>query len=96
VVPDADSIADGGPLFGVQRLLVRISAPRHTSRTAAKEVADLAQLYRDAGFRETRARRIDAREVRFDDWEAPPVQVVFEQTAGREREWWFVRNVDVT
>ena len=93
VSPDVHSVSADGPLHGVERLLVRIAAPHHTSRAAAKEVADLAQLYRDAGFRETHAKRLNARDVFIEVDDGPSTQIAFELARGREREWWFARQI---
>jgi hypothetical protein len=78
-----------GPLAGVERLLVRIAAPRHTSRAMQKETADLAQLYRNAEFRELPSRRLDDRTVVLDAEGETPATIPYECDPAREREWWF-------
>jgi hypothetical protein len=93
VSPNAHAVSEHGPLHGVERLLVRIAAPQYISRAAAKEVADLAQLYRDAGFRETHARRLNTRDVFIEADDGPSTQLAFELSRGREREWWFARQI---
>jgi hypothetical protein len=89
-----DESGPGGPLEGVDRLLVRIAAGEQPSRAAMKETADLAQLYRDAGFREVRSRRLDAHTVALDVEGSTPLTIPFDRSQGREREWWFERRLD--
>jgi hypothetical protein len=42
----------GGPLAGIDHLVVRIAVPAGTNAAARKEGSDLTQMYRAAGFRE--------------------------------------------
>ena len=91
--PNAAAVAPDGPLHGVDRLLVRITSPRHPSRATMKEVADLAQLYRDAGFRQARVRRLTPAMVELDSNDARATALAVAQRDGEEREWWFSRSV---
>jgi GNAT superfamily N-acetyltransferase len=96
--PSSAARAEDGPLHGIDRLLVRVTAPRHAGRAAMKEVADLGQLYRDAGFRHVRGRRIDDAMVLLDDdggRDAVPIAIERRALGGEggEREWWFARSL---
>jgi hypothetical protein len=95
---DGRAFAEDGPLHGIDRLLVRVTSPRHASRAKMKEVADLAQLYRDAGFRQVQARRIDDTMVVLDEeTNRGPTPITIErplgERGGEEREWWFARSL---
>ncbi len=85
--------ADGRSLSGVERLFVRISAPTHLNQAKRKEIADLTQLYRDAGFTEERARRVDEHTLVLSPGDRDEVMVSLEIAPGREREWWFRRRI---
>ena len=96
--PSGPAFSADGPLHGIDRLLVRITSPRHPSRARMKEVADLVQLYRDTGFRELPARRIDDAMVVLDETgDDGPDTVAIEprqsEGGGEEREWWFTRSL---
>jgi hypothetical protein len=84
---------DGRTLTGVERLFVRISAPTHLDQAKRKEIADLTQLYRDAGFTEERARRVDEHTLVLSPGDRDEVMVSLEIIPGREREWWFRRRI---
>jgi hypothetical protein len=95
--PNGAARAEDGPLHGIDQLLVRISSPKHPSRARMKETADLAQLYRDADFRQLRARRLDDATVVLDEEGPAPRSLAIERPSGgaggEEREWWFTRSL---
>ena len=93
--PNAAARDADGPLHGIDRLLVRITSPEHPSRASLKEISDLAQLYRDAGFQQVRGRRTDDATVLFDvEGQGPPGSISIERPGVADvREWWFMRAV---